>query len=81
MVAQEGPEQGVPTPHRCNDRVEDVVQALFTLEFSAKIKPAWSTFMKCMRSEVGQEPTDPYQVIEDGKPFLEPGTKKQRSLK
>lgn len=43
----------LPQPHRCNDRVEDFIQALFTLEFSAKIGPAWSNFRQCMKSEKG----------------------------
>lgn len=40
-------------PHRCNDRVEDWVQSLYTLEWSAKIGPAWRNMRACLSSEVG----------------------------
>ena len=40
-------------PHRCNDRVEDWVQSLYTLEWGAKIGPAWRNMRACLSSEVG----------------------------
>lgn len=46
--------------HRCNDRLEDVVQALFEGNPLLTVPPAWNLFMRCMRSEVGNEPTDPF---------------------
>ena len=42
-------------PHRCNDRVEDWVQSLYTLEWGAKIKPAWRNMRACLSSEIGYE--------------------------
>jgi hypothetical protein len=46
--------------HRCNDRLEDVVQALFEGNPLLTVPPAWSLFVKCMRSEIGDEPRDPF---------------------
>ena len=46
--------------HRCNDRLEDVVQALFEGNPLLAVPPAWSLFVKCMRSEIGDEPRDPF---------------------
>ena len=40
-------------PHRCNDRVEDWVQSLYTLEWGGKIKPAWRNMRACLASEIG----------------------------
>jgi len=34
-------------------------------------RPALSTLIECLRSEPGSEPKKPYQVLKDGKPFLE----------
>eukprot|EP00240_Pyramimonas_obovata_P009541 CAMPEP_0118935510 /NCGR_PEP_ID=MMETSP1169-20130426/15683_1 /TAXON_ID=36882 /ORGANISM="Pyramimonas obovata, Strain CCMP722" /LENGTH=90 /DNA_ID=CAMNT_0006878555 /DNA_START=188 /DNA_END=460 /DNA_ORIENTATION=- len=51
-----------PTPHRCNDRLEDVIEALFAPGYwSENLVPTWRVFMNCMNSEVGQEPTDPFR--------------------
>ncbi|KAK9841488.1 hypothetical protein WJX74_006677 [Apatococcus lobatus] len=61
-----------PRPHRCNDRVEDLLQALFTLEFSAKVRPAWRNFRSCMKAEPGQESREGYVVITDPGAHLEP---------
>lgn len=46
--------------HRCNDRLEDVVQALFEGNPLLTVPPAWALFVKCMRSEIGDEPRDPF---------------------
>ena len=58
--------------HRCNDRLEDVVQSLFEGNPLLTTPPAWSLFVKCMRSEVGDEPRDPFlyhtpQWLEDAR--------------
>jgi hypothetical protein len=79
---EEGAEKRGPRPHRCNDRVEDLLQArgrrappppraapppppagvahppaapqaAFTFEFAAKIRPAYRSLAKCLRSEPG----------------------------
>ena len=42
-----------PQPHRCNDRVEDLIQALFSLDFGGKIRPAWRNMRECFKSEKG----------------------------
>ncbi|KAL4529562.1 hypothetical protein Ndes2526B_g04370 [Nannochloris sp. 'desiccata'] len=70
--APDQPPAKLPRPHRCNDRVEDLLQALFTLDFSEKIRPAWRNFRKCMKSEPGSEPTDPYLIITDPQRYLDP---------
>ncbi|KAG1679432.1 hypothetical protein FOA52_007724 [Chlamydomonas sp. UWO 241] len=52
-------------PHRCNDRVEDFVQAIAGEEGSI-FRDAWPTVKllgRCMLSSKGQEPADPYQVL------------------
>jgi len=46
--------------HRCNDRLEDVIQSLFEGNPLLTFPPAWALFAKCMRSEVGNEPRDPF---------------------
>lgn len=46
--------------HRCNDRLEDVIQALFEGNPLLTVPPAWALFVRCMRSEVGNEPKDPF---------------------
>jgi hypothetical protein len=79
---EEGAEKRGPLPHRCNDRVEDLLQArgrrappppavapppppvaaahppaapqaAFTFEFATKIRPAYRSLAKCLRSEPG----------------------------
>ncbi|KAK9823853.1 hypothetical protein WJX72_005943 [[Myrmecia] bisecta] len=61
-----------PRPHRCNARVEDFIQALFTLEFQGKIRPAWKHMRACFKHEPGHEPSDPYVVIKDPEKYLDP---------
>ena len=46
--------------HRCNDRLEDVIQSLFEGNPLLTFPPAWALFAKCMRSGVGDEPRDPF---------------------
>jgi len=70
-------EEPGPRPHRCNARVEDLIQALFTGEFSKKAGPAWSVMWRCIRSEIGQEPTDAYQVLTDPEKYLKPMRRKR----
>lgn len=46
--------------HRCNDRLEDVIQGLFEGNPLLTVPPAWTLFVRCMRSEIGDEPKDPF---------------------
>lgn len=55
-------------PHRCNDRVEDAVQALFERDFRNKFLPRARLAWKCFLSKPGEEPTDPYEFIVPGVP-------------
>lgn len=59
-------------PHRCNDRVEDLIQALYTLDFANKISPAWSTLRACLKSEPGFEPQGGHVCVKDPSLFLDP---------
>ncbi|KAI8107174.1 hypothetical protein M9434_001818 [Picochlorum sp. BPE23] len=61
----------VPRPHRCNARLEDFIQALFTLEFRDKIFPTWGNFRRCLASEPGDEPQDAYLMIDDPDRYLD----------
>lgn len=65
------PEKKVPKPNRCNARLEDFIQALYTFEFRGKIVPAWRNFRLCMKSEPGSEPTVPYLVVTDPEKYLD----------
>ncbi|PRW05907.1 hypothetical protein C2E21_9413 isoform A [Chlorella sorokiniana] len=68
----EAPQPRMPQPHRCNARVEDFVQAIVTWDWSGKIQPTWRLLRKCLKSEPGQEPTDPYLIIKDPQAYLDP---------
>jgi hypothetical protein len=46
--------------HRCNDRLEDVLRSLFEGNPLLSMPPAWALFMKCMRSQEGEEPKDAF---------------------
>ena len=46
--------------HRCNDRLEDVVQGLFEGNPLLTVPPAWKLFTQCLRSAEGEEPQDPF---------------------
>ena len=50
-------------PHRCNDRVEDVIQALFEGNPLLTVPPALAMARKCVASEPGKEPEDPYLYL------------------
>ncbi|KAL0046505.1 hypothetical protein WJX82_002487 [Trebouxia sp. C0006] len=70
--SQGSPERPKARPHRCNARVEDLLQALFTLEFGAKVRPAWRNVRECLKSEPGQEPTQAYLCVKDPDLYLNP---------
>jgi len=52
-----------PTPHRCNDRVEDVVQGIFKSKWRDNLYPQISLMFECLNSQPGQEPTAPYTHV------------------
>ena len=51
-------------PHRCNDRVEDVIQALFEGNPLLTVPPALAMARKCVASEPGKEPEEPYLYLD-----------------
>ncbi|KAE9600707.1 hypothetical protein Lalb_Chr14g0375741 [Lupinus albus] len=53
-----------PKPHRCNDRVEDVIQACFEGNPFKTVPGPFKLFWKCMHSKPGQEPTDPFFYLD-----------------
>lgn len=69
----------VSQPHRCNDRVEDAVQAFVALGGAGPgvsgLKRALANVVTCLRSDAGAEPTPaalPYVVLTDGTPYVTP---------
>ena len=59
-------------PHRCNDRLEDVIQALFEGNPLLTVPPAFTMFQKCLASDVGKEPEDPYLFLDLPPPIRKP---------
>ena len=59
-------------PHRCNNRLEDVIQACFEGNPLLTVPPAFAMFRKCMASEVGQEPEEPYLFLDLPAPVRKP---------
>ncbi|PSS14422.1 Autophagy-related protein [Actinidia chinensis var. chinensis] len=59
-----------PKPHRCNDRVEDVIQACFEGNPFKTVPGPFKLFWQCMRSKPGEEPTEPFYYL----PPLDPST-------
>jgi len=48
-------------PHRCNDRLEDVICSLYAGgNLFLTVPKVWRTFTDCMRSKEGEEPDVPY---------------------
>lgn len=67
----------VSRPHRCNDRVEDLVQCVVGGGGAgwAGARTALANLAACLASDVGREPTPadaPYVVLADGAPYLTP---------
>lgn len=50
-----------PGPHRCNPRVDDWWQGFFRVPPSTK--GTFSTFVRCMVSKPGEEPTRPFVYL------------------
>ena len=50
-------------PHRCNDRVEDVIQAMFEGNPLLTVPPAFAILRRCLASESGKEPEEPYLFL------------------
>ncbi|TVU08565.1 hypothetical protein EJB05_41974, partial [Eragrostis curvula] len=53
-----------PKAHRCNDRAEDVVQACFEGNPFKTVPGPFKLFWQCMRSNPGEEPTEPYTYLQ-----------------
>lgn len=53
-----------PKAHRCNDRVEDVVQAAFEGNPFKTVPGPFKVFWQCMRSKPGEEPTEPFTYLQ-----------------
>ncbi|KQK17168.1 uncharacterized protein LOC100844151 isoform X2 [Brachypodium distachyon] len=53
-----------PKAHRCNDRVEDVVQACFEGNPFKTVPGPFKLFWQCMRSNPGEEPTEPFTYLQ-----------------
>jgi hypothetical protein len=53
----------LPAPHRCNDRVEDAIQAATHARFR-QLLSCLRTLGNCLASSPGEEPTCAYQVME-----------------
>ena len=51
-------------PHRCNDRVEDVIQAMFEGNPFLTVPPTVTLLRRCPNSEIGQEPEEPYLFLD-----------------
>ncbi|KAH7426038.1 hypothetical protein KP509_11G082300 [Ceratopteris richardii] len=60
--------QQLPKPHRCNDRLEDFVQALFEDNFRKNVPATWKLFWQCYKSNPGEEPTEPFYFLKINPP-------------
>jgi hypothetical protein len=48
-------------PHRCNDRLEDVICSFYAGgNLLVKVPKVWNTFYECLQSKEGEEPDGPY---------------------
>ncbi|XP_073389863.1 uncharacterized protein [Physcomitrium patens] len=56
-----------PRPHRCNDRLEDFVQALFEGDPRKNLPGPAILFWRCYKSKPGEEPTEPFFFLEEDK--------------
>lgn len=66
--------------HRCNDRIEDLVQALADEDsrWTRDVPPAAKLLWRCIRSEEGLEPADPYVLLRsDNKAWKDHSTRRQ----
>eukprot|EP00798_Chlamydomonas_sp_ICE-L_P032566 gene32566-12540_t len=61
-------ERAKMVPHRCNDRVEDVVQTIFGEEGNMyqDFRPSMRLLLKCMWAAKGEEPKEPYFMLMPG---------------
>ncbi|BBN06582.1 hypothetical protein Mp_3g22380 [Marchantia polymorpha subsp. ruderalis] len=57
------PEGKVARPHRCNDRLEDLIQALFEGDPRKNLPGPWRLLWQCIRSNPGEEPTEPFSFL------------------
>ncbi|CAH1427823.1 unnamed protein product [Lactuca virosa] len=60
-----------PKAHRCNDRIEDVVQACFEGNPFKTVPGPFKLFWHCMQSKPGEEPTEPFYYLQLAPPTRE----------
>lgn len=51
-------------PWRCDDRLQDFTTTLFKLRSFSNIRETLSVFVKCARSDFGEQPTVPYVALQ-----------------
>lgn len=63
--AKETPDRDRFKPHRCNDRLADMLQVIEAEDgnIMRDLRPAFRNWMACMRSDEGQEPAMPYFML------------------
>lgn len=52
------------SPHRCNDRVEDVIQSLFEGNPLLTVPPVFGLLRQCLSSKEGEEPQVPFRYLD-----------------
>ncbi|KAJ8490648.1 hypothetical protein OPV22_012369 [Ensete ventricosum] len=75
LEARSVTQQVEPVAHRCNDRAEDVIQALFEGNPFKTVPGPFKLFWQCMRSKPGEEPTEPFYYLQ-----LDPPKKEEPKL-
>ncbi|KAL8474356.1 hypothetical protein ACS0TY_030990 [Phlomoides rotata] len=63
-----------PKAHRCNDRLEDIIFALYEGNPFKTIPGPFKLFRQCMKSKPGEEPTDPFFYLD-----LEPPKRQEKT--
>lgn len=62
------PDRSQLHPHRCNDRVEDFIFALFEGEPTKNLPRPWRLMWQCFGSKVGEEPAEPFSFLKLNSP-------------
>ncbi len=52
-------------PHRCDVRYTDFLASVTATWSPSAILDRWRLFYRCMRSEIGQEPQEPIEYLDD----------------
>jgi len=64
-----------PRAHRCNDRLEDIIQACFEGNIFKTVPGPLRLFRECMKAKPGEEPTEPFFYLK-----LDPPKRKEVKL-